>query len=103
SCRHTYPHLHSFPTRRSSDLRHNGKLAASGSVAYLFKKLGVLSFDKATASEDQITEIALDLGAEDVRPSDSTVEVITEPASFERSEEHTSELQSLRHLVCRLL
>src|ERR1035438_10779603 len=25
------------------------------------------------------------------------------PADFDRSEEHTSELQSLRHLVCRLL
>src|SRR5947199_6266842 len=27
----------------------------------------------------------------------------TAPAQFSRSEEHTSELQSLRHLVCRLL
>src|SRR5947199_10246681 len=27
----------------------------------------------------------------------------TPPADTERSEEHTSELQSLRHLVCRLL
>src|SRR5438045_6764217 len=27
----------------------------------------------------------------------------TAPACIERSEEHTSELQSLRHLVCRLL
>src|ERR1035441_11110494 len=27
----------------------------------------------------------------------------TEGCTFERSEEHTSELQSLRHLVCRLL
>src|SRR5438045_7773880 len=26
-----------------------------------------------------------------------------DPATLERSEEHTSELQSLRHLVCRLL
>src|SRR5438045_8117744 len=28
---------------------------------------------------------------------------ITRSPSFSRSEEHTSELQSLRHLVCRLL
>ena len=26
-----------------------------------------------------------------------------QPFNYERSEEHTSELQSLRHLVCRLL
>src|SRR5438045_8081745 len=31
------------------------------------------------------------------------VEVLAAPAVSTRSEEHTSELQSLRHLVCRLL
>src|SRR5438045_7236266 len=45
-------------------------------------------------------------------PYDSTVRDSTNPGDFfgtvqvqlqERSEEHTSELQSLRHLVCRLL
>src|ERR1039458_3308305 len=36
-----------------------------------------------------------------IRLSDSPT--LCEPASSARSEEHTSELQSLRHLVCRLL
>src|SRR5262245_65051346 len=31
------------------------------------------------------------------------VPIAAEPAHGHRSEEHTSELQSLRHLVCRLL
>src|SRR5437899_12088538 len=38
-----------------------------------------------------------------VIPYDIISGVNTRPAGFFRSEEHTSELQSLRHLVCRLL
>src|SRR5262245_64745743 len=55
--------LHSFPTRRSSDLVGEGHDFAE----MLSEMLGELN------------------------------------ASHTRSEEHTSELQSLRHLVCRLL
>src|SRR5262245_65111312 len=37
-------------------------------------------------------------------PDGSWRQIIDEPGAYrERSEEHTSELQSLRHLVCRLL
>jgi YebC/PmpR family DNA-binding regulatory protein len=61
--------------------RHNGKLAAAGAVAYLFKKQGVMTFENAT--EDQITELAIELGAEDVRAGETTVDVITDPHSFE--------------------
>src|SRR2546427_3997749 len=46
-------------------------------------------------------EAALDAGAEDVT-RDGDVFLITAPAS-QRSEEHTSELQSQSNLVCRLL
>jgi YebC/PmpR family DNA-binding regulatory protein len=63
--------------------RHNGKLAASGAVAYLFKKQGSLSFDKAAVSEDQVTELAIELGAEDVQAGDGTIDVVTEPGQFE--------------------
>src|SRR5947199_6286797 len=38
-----------------------------------------------------------------VRPVPMIVEVVTSTIIGTRSEEHTSELQSLRHLVCRLL
>ncbi|HJZ85492.1 MAG TPA: YebC/PmpR family DNA-binding transcriptional regulator [Polyangia bacterium] len=62
--------------------RHNGKLAAVGAVAYLFKKHGVLAFEGA--SEDALTELAIDLGADDVRASPTTIEVITDPHDFEK-------------------
>src|SRR5262245_65770399 len=37
------------------------------------------------------------------RNSHSSGRISSTPVTFSRSEEHTSELQSLRHLVCRLL
>src|SRR5262245_23528920 len=37
------------------------------------------------------------------RPTDDPGEILAEALGWARSEEHTSELQSLRHLVCRLL
>jgi YebC/PmpR family DNA-binding regulatory protein len=64
--------------------RHNGKLAAAGAVSYLFKKQGVLTFEAASASEDQVTELALELGAEDVHAGETTIDVITDPHGFEQ-------------------
>src|SRR5438045_6586932 len=62
--------LHSFPTRRSSDLA--GQPPVVGVV-----RDGRLLLDCLTLTDEETDEA--------------------------RSEEHTSELQSLRHLVCRLL
>src|SRR5947199_7505618 len=67
SADHRY--LHSFPTRRSSDL----EMVEAGGLAFLS---GIVGVDDA---------------GEPVQSARA------------RSEEHTSELQSLRHLVCRLL
>src|SRR5262245_45511002 len=44
--------------------------------------------------------VVVDLGA---AADDETLQLGIGAAALERSEEHTSELQSLRHLVCRLL
>src|SRR5438046_6030999 len=65
-------HLHSFPTRRSSDLDHRGR---SGDVA--FGQRGPFRPGRRRRRSDR--------------------------AGGGRSEEHTSELQSLTNLVCRLL
>src|SRR5438105_6125418 len=47
--------------------RANGKLAASGSVLYLFHKRGHLVFEQQGIEDDKLMEAALDAGAEDVR------------------------------------
>src|SRR5690349_16674108 len=49
-----------------------------------------------TGAAPIIASLAAELGS-------LTVAVVTKPFAFERSEEHTSELQSRRDLVCRLL
>lgn len=64
--------------------KHGGNLGTDGSVSFMFKKVGVLSFP-ADADEDAITEAAIDAGAEDivVYPEDGAIDVITSPDQFQ--------------------
>lgn len=60
--------------RSANDIRvllskNNGTFADSGSVAYMFQRLGEIRLDKAAATEDQLMEIALDAGADDITDS----------------------------------
>ncbi len=73
-------------TRTVADVRHifsklGGNLGVSGSVAFLFDRKGLISFS-AENDFDQIFEIALEAGAEDVKDEGDVYEVITEPADF---------------------
>ena len=62
--------------------KHGGHLGTDGSVAYLFKKMGVLGYPPG-ASEDKIVEAALEAGADDVaRDTDGSIEVLTAPETF---------------------
>jgi len=73
--------------RTVAEVRHafskcGGNLGTDGSVAYLFSKRGQLSFAKGS-NEDQIMEIALEAGADDVHTSaDGSIEVLTAPEQF---------------------
>ena len=74
--------------RAVSELRHafsknGGNLGAEGAVAWMFTKKGVLSIAKAAASEDKLTEIVLDAGAEDLSDQGEHWEVLTDPKDFE--------------------
>lgn len=62
----------------------NGNLAGSGSVAWMFKKQGVIVYEKAQVDENKLTDAAIELGADDVRSEDEVFTVITEPKEFER-------------------
>jgi YebC/PmpR family DNA-binding regulatory protein len=59
--------------------RHDGNLAESGSVAWLFERKGVILVDADSADEDELTLAAADAGAEDVRPEGSSYEVTCAP------------------------
>jgi YebC/PmpR family DNA-binding regulatory protein len=59
-----------------------GKLAEPGSVAWMFEPKGVVIVAASGASEDDVFLIAADAGAEDVRSSEESFEIITPPESF---------------------
>src|SRR5205823_13885223 len=88
-----HPDLHSFPTRRSSDLRHvlvgsHRQRGQLGARLELLRRLG---------RHQPALTMSVQVPFTTVSPSwffDS---------DSNRSEEHTSELQSLAYLVCRLL
>src|SRR5205814_5488006 len=100
----TAPHraLHSFPTRRSSDLS-GAKFFRGGAFKprtspYAFSGLGEPGLKI-------LAEIRKEFGLKIVSEAldEANVDLVEKYADMIRSEEHTSELQSLRHLVCRLL
>ncbi len=62
--------------------RNHGKLAASGSVLYLFHKKGHIVFEKPSVDEDTLMEAALEAGAEDIQTLQDAFLVVTEPATM---------------------
>src|SRR5206468_11499070 len=87
------PHLHSFPTRRSSDLTAIGRKPHFARTNIVERYLLSPYFSSETLSD------AATLGNGALVPVD--LPYSWDP--FNRSEEHTSELQSRSDLVCRLL
>src|SRR5690625_7015480 len=91
SCWALLPYRHSFPTRRSSDLtvvRRTADAAGSGVTVGAGAPAG------APATRRRLRPLVSS------EPGGISCE---ESGSGVRSEEHTSELQSRGHLVCRLL
>ena len=64
--------------------RHNGKMGATNSVAYMFHKKGIIQVAKAKYNEDELMGIILDAGAEDMTTEDDIYEIVTTPESFEK-------------------
>jgi YebC/PmpR family DNA-binding regulatory protein len=63
--------------------KYGGNMGTEGSVAFQFKHVGQLIFAPGT-SEDQVMEVALEAGAEDViTDEDGAIEVLTTPGDFE--------------------
>ncbi|MBT4990080.1 MAG: YebC/PmpR family DNA-binding transcriptional regulator [Rickettsiales bacterium] len=63
---------------RSLFTKHGGSLAENGSVIFMFEHKGVVRFNKAVASDDDIFEEAVLLGADSVESDDELHEIQTE-------------------------
>ncbi|MBT8061233.1 MAG: YebC/PmpR family DNA-binding transcriptional regulator [Xanthomonadales bacterium] len=67
---------------RHAFTKHGGNLGTDGSVAYLFNTMGVLNFAPGT-SEDEVMEVALEAGADDiVTEDDGSIEVTTSQEAY---------------------
>jgi YebC/PmpR family DNA-binding regulatory protein len=62
--------------------KHGGNLGENGSVSYMFSKKGLIVVEKSAASEDKLTELALEAGAEDLSAEGDYWEITTAPADF---------------------
>src|SRR5690606_42149355 len=94
------PHLHSFPTRRSSDLR-NEVLFYALLERHLEEMMPIVYTPTVAEAVQRFSRIyryprGITVSTENI---DRVDEVLDNAAIHDRSEEHTSELQSRENLV----
>lgn len=75
--------------RTSADIRtifskSGGNLGESGCVSWMFDKKGLIVIPKANAKEDDLMELVLDLGADDMQIMENDYDVLTTPENFEK-------------------
>ncbi|MDX6558799.1 MAG: hypothetical protein QOF72_1848, partial [Blastocatellia bacterium] len=74
--------------RTVAEIRHmlsknGGNLGEAGSVGWLFEKKGYIVVEKTAKPEDDLFEIAIEAGADDLRDDEDNFEIITSPDNFE--------------------
>ncbi|MFH1678261.1 MAG: YebC/PmpR family DNA-binding transcriptional regulator [Candidatus Omnitrophota bacterium] len=74
--------------RTTAELRNifskkNGNLAGAGSVNWMFSKKGYILVDKSLSKEDELMNLILEAGAEDMKSLDDNYEIITAVADLE--------------------
>ncbi|HVC45857.1 MAG TPA: YebC/PmpR family DNA-binding transcriptional regulator [Terracidiphilus sp.] len=74
--------------RTVSEIRHcfsknGGNLGETGSVRFLFSKKGVIAVEKSAATEEQLMDIVLESGGEDLNDEGDTWEILTDPTGYE--------------------
>ena len=74
--------------RTVAELRHllsknNGNLGEAGSVSWMFDRKGYFVIDKAQKSEEELFDLAIEAGAEDMKDDESNFEIFTDQDAFE--------------------
>lgn len=67
---------------RSYFTKSGGALVEIGSVSYMFDKVGIIGYEGNKISEEEMLELAIDAGADNVESSSKWHEIITEPSNF---------------------
>ncbi len=73
--------------RTASDVRSyftksGGNLAETGAVSFMFDRVGLIEYDAAKASADDMLEAAIEAGADDVSSTDEGHEIYAAPDAF---------------------
>ena len=76
--------------------KNNGTMAEAGAVAWQFQKKGLIVIEDQPVTEEQLFDVALEAGAEDVKQTPSGFEVISEPSEFEAVKEaiHNAQIET---------
>jgi YebC/PmpR family DNA-binding regulatory protein len=74
--------------RTVSEIRHvlgknGGNMGEAGSVSWMFHKKGSIVVPKSAAGEDDLMNLVLEAGADDLRDDGENWEVVTEPVAYE--------------------
>lgn len=62
--------------------KNGGNMAENGAVSYMFNRKGVIVFNKEKYTEDDLMEVGLEAGAEDILDDDDSLTVHTDPSDF---------------------
>ncbi len=62
--------------------KNGGNLGTSGSVSRMFQRKGTIEYDAEKVSEDEVMEVALEAGADDIVNEDGVITVTTSPDAF---------------------
>ncbi len=63
--------------------RHGGSLGATGCVGWMFSKKGLITVGTDNIDEDELLEIALAAGADDMKNTGTVYELTSDPAAYE--------------------
>lgn len=63
--------------------RYGGNLGEPGCVAWMFEKRGLIVLEKDKVNEEELIDLALEAGAEDVTEEETEFEVVASPQEFE--------------------
>ena len=74
--------------RTVAEIRHifsknGGNLGESGSVGWMFEKKGYIVVNKSAKPEEELFDIVIEAGADDLRDDEDNFEIITSPDNFE--------------------
>jgi len=64
--------------------KNGGNLGQTGCVAWIFKKKGIITFEKKGIDSDTLSMAAIEAGAEDIEDQESSIDIVTTPENFEK-------------------